>query len=150
MWDELQLSPCEALALKAGCGDDRPRSRRSWKANSCSRLTFFSSRLYCSNRLFLTALLRRSSSQSLRAASKIFICSANSASTKLSSESCRSREEGNFNQDFKAKKATICCREFLQNTASTFVPWGILWSSNLKAAPIRLRIWGGFSPGSRG
>lgn len=84
---EFQLSPCERL--KAGRGDDRPCSSRSWNATSCSRLSFFSSRLHCSRRLFLTALLRCSSSQSLRAASKIFIWSANSASTMLSSESCR-------------------------------------------------------------
>lgn len=81
------LSPCCAI-LKAGSGDDRPCSSRSWKAVSCSRLSFFSSLLDCCTRLFLTALLRWSSSQSLRAASYIFIWSANSASTKLSSDSC--------------------------------------------------------------
>lgn len=140
--------PCEAL--KAGCGDDRPRSSRSWKANSWRRFSFFSSRLHCSKRLFFTALLRRSSSQSLRAASKIFIWSANSASTKLSSESCCSQSSRALYISLREQKNTMCCSEPIQNVSYTFVPCGILWSSNLNAAPIRLRICGGFSPGSRG
>lgn len=82
--------PC-CVILKAGSGDDRPCSSRRWKAVSCSCLSFFSSRLYCCKRLLLTALLGWSSSQSLRAASYIFICSANSASTKVSSDSCNER-----------------------------------------------------------
>lgn len=143
-----KILPCEAL--KAGCGDDRPRSSRSWKTNSCSRFSFFSSRLHCSKRLFFTALLRRSSSQSLRAASKIFIWSANSASTKLSSESCCSQSSRALYITLREQKNTMCCRELIQNASYTFVPCGILWSSNLNAAPIRLRICGGFSPGSRG
>lgn len=85
------FSPCCAI-LKAGSGDERPCSRRSWKAVSCRRLSFFSSLLHCCKRLFLTALLGWISSQSLRAASYIFIWSANSASTKLSSDSCEMRE----------------------------------------------------------
>lgn len=42
------------------------------------------------------------------------------------------------------------CRELIEFATYTFVPCGILWSSNLNVAPIRLRICGGFSPGSRG
>lgn len=80
------LLPC-CVILKAGSGDDRPCSSRSWKAVSCSCLSFFSSLLHCCIRLFLTALLRWSSSQSLRAASYIFIWRANSASTKFSCDS---------------------------------------------------------------
>lgn len=88
-YDVKLSSPCWAI-LKAGSGDDRPCSSRSWKAVSCSRLSFFSSLLHCCMRLFLTALLGWSSSQSLRAASNIFIWSDNSASTKLIFDSCKS------------------------------------------------------------
>lgn len=39
---------------------------------------------------------------------------------------------------------------FSQMRISTSAPRGMLCSSNLNAAPMRLRICGGFSPGSRG
>lgn len=145
-----RISPCWAI-LKAGSGDDRPCSSRSWKAVSCSRLTFFSSLLHCFSRLFLTALLRWSSSQSLRAASYIFIWSANSPSTKFRSDSwktARSRERNN-----SVTPETMYVLEvnvLFTNVVHTSAPRGKLCTSSLNAAPTRLRICGGFSPGSSG
>lgn len=80
--------PC-CVTLRAGSGDDRPCSSRRLKAVSCRCSSFFSSLLHCCRRLFLTDLLKFSSSQSFRAASYIFIWSAREASTELNFESCK-------------------------------------------------------------
>lgn len=144
--------------LKAGSGDDRPCFMRSWKVVSCSCLSFLSSLLHCCKRLFLTALLVWSSWQSFRAASYIFVCRANSASTKLSSDSWKTGvTEGGEKElsvwflsfiRFHVYEKAIARRA--DSVSFTSIPWGILCVSNLKAAPILLRIFGSFSPGSRG
>ncbi len=133
-----------------GRGEDRPCSSLSLNTASCSSLSFLSSRWCCWRRLLFTALLRCSSWHSLWAAMYICCWRARSASTELSSESCVSCSSDSDLFIWTADCypwfmwIQIKCQDF------TSVLYRMLDLSNLKAAPMRWRIWGGFSPGNRG